>query len=65
MIDDFEFVLKNIQKDLDNHRFSKQELLKNCINNRLNKCYEVYDKELNLNIQSLLNYKDTTLLQRL
>ena len=65
MIDDFEFVLKNIQKDLNNHKFSKQELLKNCINNRLNKCYEIYDKELNLNVQSLLNYKDTTVLQRL
>lgn len=65
MIDDFEFVLKNIQKGLNNHNFSRQELLKNCINNRLNKCYETYNKELNLNIQSLLNYKDTTLLQRL
>lgn len=61
----FEFILKSIQKDLNNHRFSRQKLLKDCINNRLDKCYEIYNKELNLNIQSLLNYKETTILQRL
>lgn len=61
----FKLILSQVTKDLNTHKNTKQEVLETCINNRLDKCYREYEKELNVSIQNLSNQKNTTLLKRL
>lgn len=61
----FKLILLQVTKDLNTHTNTRQKVLETCINNRLDKCYREYEKELNVSVQNLSNQKNTTLLKRL
>lgn len=58
-------ILNNILKDLQSHKRSKEDLLALCIQERLNKSLEVYEKQLSYSFKYYTKANEIRILKKL